>query len=130
MSYTIDNISEWVDVLKTKPRYSQFRVYNLVLSEQEKQDRQNAILKELHLDDRIGGKFVYFVGDDLAVVQYVDSTRRMDYFIPYAENHKQPSEWFLTFDRALLAAISLKYTGSVEGGRFSAKMLEVPECVD
>lgn len=129
MSYTLDNISDWVNVLKTKPRFSQFRTYSIVAAHNELQKKEQSILEVLHIADRIGGKLVHLVGDDMAVVEFIDHANKMTYFIPYVDGMTHSTEWFLTFDRALLAAVSLKYTSSVEGGRFAAKMLEVPECV-
>lgn len=129
MSYTLDNINEWVDVLKTKPKFSQFRTYSIVSAHNDRQKREQSILEALHVADKIGGKVVSLVGDDMAVVELIDHTNKMAYFIPYVEGRNQFTEWFRTFDRALLAAISLKYTNCVDGGKFAVKMLEVPECV-
>ena len=129
MSYTLDNINEWVDVLRTKPKFSQFRTYSIVAAHNDRQKREQSILEALHVADRIGGKVVSLVGNDMAVVELIDHTNKMTYFIPYVDGITHSTEWFLTFDQALLAAISMKYTGSVDGGKFAAKMLEVPECV-
>lgn len=129
--YTIDNISGWVANLAEKSKFNQFRVYNIVARHNEKQARENQIIAELKIENFLGGKYVHFVSDDIAVVEFHNTKNDVVYYIPYTKTHPRAAEWFVTFDAALLAAISLKYTGDVTGGKFSAKMLGVrDECED
>lgn len=125
--YTLENISEWMKDLESKSKFSQFRVYSILSRHDENCVKQNHIIESAGLNNRFGGKQVHCVSEDLAVIEYQDSRSKETYFIPYVEDHPHSSEWFVSFDRALLAAISLKYTHSVDGGKFAAKMLEVKE---
>lgn len=129
--YTIDNVSEWVTKLAEKSKFNQFRVYNIVARHNEKQAKENQIIAELKIENFLGEKYVHFVSDDVAVVEFHNSRNDVVYYIPYTKNHPRAAEWFVTFDAALLAAISLKHTGDVTGGKFAAKMLEVKDrCED
>ena len=123
MSYTLDNISEWVKDLSTKSSFVQYRAYCLVDSVNNLNKFKNDIIDWCGLKDRPGCKEVTVISDELAIVQYTD-TKNQNYYIPYVEGHKS-CEWFLSFDFALLAALSLKHTGDTAATTYAARVLEV-----
>lgn len=124
MTYTLDNISEWVKDLSTKHSIHQYRVHCIVEAYNHTQEYHNRIVEELGLKDRTGSKQVTEVGEELAVVCYTDSQNRI-YYIPYAEG-KKTYEWFPNFESALLAAVSLQQTNDTAAVKYAAKILEVP----
>lgn len=129
--YTIDNISEWTKDLATKSKFNQFRVYNIVARFNEQKAREDQIIEAIKIKDQLGGKYVHYVSEDIAVVEFHNIRTDVVYYIPYVKEKLRAPEWFVTFDAALLAAVSLKYSDDVTGGKFAAKMLGVKdECED
>ena len=124
MTFTLDNISEWVKDLSTKHSIHQYRVHCIVEAHKHTQEYHNQIVEELGLKDRIGSKQVTEVGEELAVVCYTDNQNRI-YYIPYAVG-KNTYEWFPNFESALVAAICLLKTGSTDAVKYAAKLLEIP----
>lgn len=123
MSYTPDNISQWIEDLSTKSPYVQYRAYCAVDSVNNFNKFKDFIIECCGLKDRLGCKDVTVINDDLAIVHYTD-TKNQNYYIPYVDGHKS-CEWFLSFDFALLAALSLKHTSDTTAATYAAKVLEV-----
>jgi hypothetical protein len=124
MDYTFDNIGKWVADLATKPKAAQFHTYARLVRDKERQEAERAILDKFNRNNaRFGEKDVTIVNDDMAIVKYT-STKNETYYIPVVQD-KHPSWWFQTFEGALLGAVSLLKTGSVDAAKYAGKLLEV-----
>lgn len=124
MSYTLENIREWTYELSKNSSFVQYRAYCIIEIHNDRRKQEEEILRVCGLSDRIGGKQVTIIKEDLAVVCYTD-TKNNIYYIPYSSG-KPSFEWFRNFESALLAAVCLQQTGLTDAVKYAAKILEVP----
>ena len=124
MEYTYDNIEQWVTELAEKPKMTQFHTYARVVRDQERQEAERAILDKFDKNNSwFGSKEVTIINEDMAIITF-KSTKNETHYIPVVQN-KPSYVWFATFEGALLGAISIKKTGSVDAAKYAAKLLEV-----
>jgi hypothetical protein len=124
MSYTFENIDQWVANLAEKPKASQFHTYARLLRDKERQDAVAIILDRFDKDHRMHGtKEVTILNSDMAIVSFTDREGKTSH-IPIVTDHA-PTWWFTTFEGAVIGAISLLKTGDIETSRYACKLLDV-----
>ena len=124
MSYTFDNIDEWVADLGTKSKATQFHAYARLERDKERNAAIQGVINRFDPNNRHhGAKEVVIINDDMAIVTFT-ATKGDVHYIPVVKDHHSVN-WFTTFEGAIIGALSLLKTGDVSAAKYAGKVLDI-----
>ena len=124
--YTLDNIHEFFDELDTKlnPNISKMLVWAGYQRDKERQKKENEIWQKYYNPNFPRCQYnVTLITDDIAIVERTQDGGRLG-FTPYVNNEVSDNYYF-TLDKALLAALCIKYLGSDSGVEMLIRALDM-----
>lgn len=122
-TYDMDTVSEFFTELCQKPRATQLHVWAEYQRSQERRADARDVEKQFY-DDGLDCSWAYFLDDDhtMAVVTWMHRGMTMGYF-PWVKNMPVLREPFPSYEAAMLAVLSYKFTRSASSVGFIMKGL-------
>ena len=122
-TYELDTVSEFFTELAQKPRPTQFHVWLEYKRAQERQADARKVERQFY-NDGLDRSWAYFLDDDhtMAVVTWMRRGVTVGYF-PWVKNMPVLREPFPSYEAAMLAVLSYKFTRSASSVGFIMKGL-------
>ena len=119
MTYTIDNINEFFDDLNNSlnPKVSKMMVYSGYMRD----EKLKAKCYEATKNYTYGCYFGHYVSDDIIIVQEIKGKDTLGWYV-YVNGEASYRRW-ITFEQALLCAVSIKLTGREDATEWMWKLV-------
>ena len=124
--YTLDNIHEFFDALDTKlnPNISKMMVWAGYQRDKERQKKEKEIWQKYYNPNFPRIQYnVTLLTDDIAIVERTQNG--VDFVYTPCVNDEVSDNYYFTLDKALLAALCIKYLGSDSGVEMIIRALDM-----
>ena len=125
MEYTLNNIQNFYDQIdKTlNPKVTKMLVYAGYQRDKERREKEKKV-SELFKESLPYHSYTTYVTDDIYVLTRNKKGNIIGY-MPYVAGMRFQKIMFDTFDKALLAAICIKYSGETDAAGYIFKMIDM-----
>lgn len=125
MGYTFETIQDFYDQIEKSlnPKVRKMMVYTGYQRDEERREKEKKV-SELFKESPPYHSYATYVTDDIYVLT---SNKRGNIigYMPYVTGMKFQRIMFDTFDKALLAAICIKYSGETDAAGYIFKMIDM-----